>query len=74
MKSAADALCDIGHGVSESQLILNLLSGVNPRFTNTANDIANFLVLLTSSAPRTCSSSRNSGSPMKTGSPPELLS
>jgi len=45
MKKAADSLRDVGHGVPESQLVLNLLGGVNERFTNTADDIANSAVL-----------------------------
>jgi hypothetical protein len=41
MKSLADSLCDVGHPVQESQLVLDLLCGLNPRFTNTTGDIAN---------------------------------
>ncbi|WVZ90303.1 LOW QUALITY PROTEIN: hypothetical protein U9M48_036613, partial [Paspalum notatum var. saurae] len=41
MKTVADALRDVGHAVSPSQLVLNLLHGVNPRFSNTADNIAN---------------------------------
>jgi len=45
MKHTADALCDVGHTVSEPQLVLNLLCGLNPRFANTADIIANAAVL-----------------------------
>ncbi|XP_066363555.1 uncharacterized protein [Miscanthus floridulus] len=45
MKHTADALHDIGHTVSEPQLVLNLLRGLNPRFANTADIIANAAVL-----------------------------
>jgi len=41
MKTLADALCDVGHPIQDSQLVLNLLRGLNPRFTTTADDIAN---------------------------------
>ncbi|XP_012702186.1 uncharacterized protein LOC105914533 [Setaria italica] len=41
MKTLADALHDVGHPVQDSQLVLNVLRGLNPRFTNTADDIAN---------------------------------
>ncbi|XP_072147439.1 uncharacterized protein [Setaria viridis] len=41
MKTLANALHDISHPVQDSQLVLNLLRGLNPRFSNTANDIAN---------------------------------
>ena len=47
MKKMADSLSDIGHGVSDSQLVLNLLRGLNDCFTNTADDIANSTVLPT---------------------------
>ena len=40
MKTTADALCDVGHTVIESQLVLNLLRGLNPRFPSTADNIA----------------------------------
>ncbi|KAL6647997.1 hypothetical protein ACP70R_012221 [Stipagrostis hirtigluma subsp. patula] len=41
MKTLADALRDVGHTVSEPQLVLNLLAGLNKKFSNTADDIAN---------------------------------
>jgi hypothetical protein len=41
MKSLTDALRDVGHPVQDSQLVLNLLRGLNPRYSNTADDIAN---------------------------------
>ena len=41
MKTLADGLRDVGHPVQDSQLVLNLLCGLNPRFTTTADDIAN---------------------------------
>jgi len=41
MKTLADDLRDVGHPVQDSQLVLNLLRGLNPRFTTTADDIAN---------------------------------
>jgi hypothetical protein len=46
MKTIADALKDVGHAVSPSQLILNLLHSLNPRFSSTANNIANTSPLL----------------------------
>lgn len=45
VKTAADALRDVGHPVTESQLVLNLLSGLNPRFSCTADNIAGAPVL-----------------------------
>nr|ABA95676.1 retrotransposon protein, putative, unclassified [Oryza sativa Japonica Group] len=45
MKTVADALHDVGHPVTESQLVLNLLRGVNSRFTSTADNIASAPVL-----------------------------
>ena len=41
MKTLADSLRDIGHTVTDSQLVLNLLRGLNSRYTNMADDIAN---------------------------------
>nr|XP_034601191.1 putative lysozyme-like protein [Setaria viridis] len=41
MKTLADTLHNVGHPVQDSQLVLNLLLGLNPRFSNTSNDIAN---------------------------------
>jgi hypothetical protein len=40
MKIAADALRDVGHPVSEANLVVNLLHGINPRFSTTADLIA----------------------------------
>ena len=45
MKQTADALRDVGQAVSEPQLVLNLLRGLNPRFANSADIIANSAVL-----------------------------
>jgi hypothetical protein len=45
LKTKAPALHDVGHPVEDSQLVLALLHGLNPRFSNTANDIANSNVL-----------------------------
>jgi hypothetical protein len=42
---AVDALRDVGHPVTESLLVLNLLRGVNSRFTSTADTIASAPVL-----------------------------
>nr|XP_034586720.1 uncharacterized protein LOC117849265 [Setaria viridis] len=42
MKTLADALRDISHPVQDSQLILNLLRGLNSRFSNTANSTVGF--------------------------------
>jgi hypothetical protein len=41
MKTIADALRDVDHPVKDSELILNLLRGLNPHFSNTADIIAN---------------------------------
>ncbi|XP_062232913.1 uncharacterized protein LOC133930295 [Phragmites australis] len=41
IKALADSLRDVGHAVRDSQLTLNLLRGLNPRYSNTADDIAN---------------------------------
>jgi len=41
MTRTADALREVGHTVSSAQLVLNLLRGVNSRFANTADIIAN---------------------------------
>ena len=40
MKELVDALKYVGHPVSEPQLVLNLLRGLNPEFSNTADHIA----------------------------------
>jgi hypothetical protein len=45
VKTAADALRDVGHPVTESQLFLNLLSGLNSCFSSTADNIASAPVL-----------------------------
>ncbi|XP_012700701.1 putative lysozyme-like protein [Setaria italica] len=41
MKTLADTLRDISHPIQDSQLVLNLLRGLSPHFSNTADDIAN---------------------------------
>ena len=41
VKTLADSLRDVSHSVSEPQLVLNLLRGLNSRYSNTADDIAN---------------------------------
>src|SRR6266542_2158496 len=41
MKTHVDSLHDVGHAVADSQLVLNLLRGLNSRYTNMADDIAN---------------------------------
>ncbi|CAN6165885.1 unnamed protein product [Urochloa humidicola] len=40
MKQAADRLRDAGQPVSEPNLVLNLLRGINPKFSTTADFIA----------------------------------
>jgi len=45
MKQTVDALRDVGQAVSEPQLVLNLLRGLNPRFTNSTAIITNSVVL-----------------------------
>ncbi|XP_021321303.1 uncharacterized protein LOC110437248 [Sorghum bicolor] len=45
MKQIADALRDVGQAVSKPQLVLNLLRGLNPRFANSTDIIANSAVL-----------------------------
>jgi hypothetical protein len=40
MKKAVDALRDVGQPVPEGMLVLNLLRGVDPRFSNTTDFIA----------------------------------
>lgn len=44
MMVSPDALCDTDHPMKDDQLVLNLLCGVNPRFSNTDDDIANAIV------------------------------
>jgi hypothetical protein len=39
MKTIADALSDVEHAVSPSQPVLNLLHGLNPRFSSTTDNI-----------------------------------
>jgi hypothetical protein len=41
LKIKAAALRDVGHTIEDSQLVLSLLCGLNPRYTATADDIAN---------------------------------
>ena len=41
MKHTADALWEVGHPASNPQLVLNLLRGLNLRFTNIADIITN---------------------------------
>jgi len=45
MKRTADALREVGHTISPAQLVLNLLRGLNSRFANTADIIANTAAL-----------------------------
>ena len=45
MKHTADALREVGHTISPGQLVLNLLRGLNARFANTADIIANTMPL-----------------------------
>jgi hypothetical protein len=45
MKQTADSLRDVGHTILASQLVLNLLRGLNPRYSSTADDIVNKDVL-----------------------------
>jgi hypothetical protein len=45
VKTAVGALLDFGHPVPESQLILNLQSGLNPCFSCTADHIAGAPIL-----------------------------
>ena len=40
MKVAADKLRDVGHPVTEATLVLNLLRGINKKFSNIADFIA----------------------------------
>ena len=40
MKATADALRDVGRTITDSELVLNFLRGLNPRFASTANNIA----------------------------------
>jgi hypothetical protein len=41
LKSLVDSLRDVGHVVSESHFVLNLLQGLNSKFSNTADNIIN---------------------------------
>jgi hypothetical protein len=45
MKTTIGALRDVGHTIINSQLILNLLRGLNPRFFTTADNIAESIPL-----------------------------
>lgn len=45
MKTAADALRDIGHPVLEPTLILNLLRGLNKRYSTCADNITGSAIL-----------------------------
>jgi len=45
LKSKAAALRQVGNPITDSQLVLSLLRGLNPRFDSTADDIANATVL-----------------------------
>ena len=40
MKATADALRDVGRVITDSELVLNFLRGLNPRFASTADNIA----------------------------------
>ena len=40
MKATADALRDVGRTITDSELVLNFLRGLNPRFASTADNIA----------------------------------
>ena len=40
MKATADALRDVGRIITDSELVLNFLRGLNPRFASTADNIA----------------------------------
>jgi len=40
MKATTDALRDVGPTITDSELVLNLLRSLNPRFTGTADNIA----------------------------------
>ncbi|XP_066324358.1 uncharacterized protein [Miscanthus floridulus] len=40
MKATADALRDVGRTITDSELVLNFLRGLNPRFAGTADNIA----------------------------------
>jgi len=39
MKATADALRDVGRTITDSELVLNFLRGLNPRFASTADNI-----------------------------------
>lgn len=45
MKTIADTLRDVSHPVQDSDLVLNLLRGLNRRFSNIVDIIANSTVL-----------------------------
>jgi len=68
MKHTADALREVGHPVTATQLVLNLLRGINDRFANTVDIIARRR-FPTSSPPRTRFASRSSASPPRARRP-----
>jgi hypothetical protein len=45
LKVKAAALRDVGETIKDARLVLSLLRGLNPRFNDTADDIANSVVL-----------------------------
>jgi hypothetical protein len=45
LKIKAAALRDVGETIEDARLVLSLLCGLNPRFSGTADDIANSVVL-----------------------------
>lgn len=47
MKAVASSLRDVGHPVTESHLVLTLVRGLKPYFSNMVNDIANMVPLST---------------------------
>jgi hypothetical protein len=59
----AAALWDVGETIDDKQLVLSLLCGLNPRFSATADDIANATVLPSFPGRARCSPSRNCASP-----------
>jgi hypothetical protein len=52
MKQTVDSLRDVGHTILDSQLVVNLLCGLNPRYSSTADDIVNKDVLPSFAAAR----------------------
>jgi hypothetical protein len=63
LKVKAAALWDVGETIDDKQLVLSLLCGLNPRFSATADDIANATVLPSFPGRARCSPSRNCASP-----------